>query len=346
MLNLRPFRTRLLLIAGASFLLVLGLPPRNVQANTIIVTNTADSGPGSLRQAIADAASGDTITFAVTGTITLTSGQLVIPEYKTLTITGPDSPGLTISGNNTSRIIFVDYWATLTLSRLTLTNGDSVCCGAAIRNCAILNLIEVTITDNAVHFNNCLGCGGAGILNEPGATLAITNTTISGNHALGANNTGGGINNYSALTLNNVTITNNYAATGGGIFSAPATTTNVQNTITANNAGSVTGADCSGSGAFNSRGYNLIGDTTGCTITGTMTGNITNVDAMLGPLANYGGLTKTQALFLGSPAIDAGSDATCALTDQRGVLRPLGSHCDIGAFEGTWYPHYFPFMAR
>src|ERR1700751_270817 len=69
----------------------------SVQANVITVTNTNDSGPGSLRQALADASDGNTITFAVTGTIGLTSGWLLIA--KNITISGPSPDQLTIDGN-------------------------------------------------------------------------------------------------------------------------------------------------------------------------------------------------------------------------------------------------------
>jgi hypothetical protein len=56
-------------------------------------------------------------------------------------------------------------------------------------------------------------------------------------------------------------------------------------------------------------------------------------DAKLDPLADNGGLTWTMALGVGSPAIDTANDATCPLVDQRGVTRPQGPHCDVGAFE-------------
>ena len=70
----------------------------------------------------------------------------------------------------------------------------------------------------------------------------------------------------------------------------------------------------------------------GCTITGDLTGNITGQDPLLGPLQNNGGPTETHALLPDSPAIDAGADTACPAADQRGVARPLGSACDIGAF--------------
>ena len=75
-------------------------------ATTITVTNTNDSGPGSLRQALADAIDGDTVTFAVTGTITLTSGGLVID--KDVTISGPGADQLSIDGNQGDLCFGVD----------------------------------------------------------------------------------------------------------------------------------------------------------------------------------------------------------------------------------------------
>jgi len=65
-------------------------------------------------------------------------------------------------------------------------------------------------------------------------------------------------------------------------------------------------------------------------------GSLNNTDPKLGPLANNGGPTLTMALGPGSPALNHANNATCPLTDQRGVLRPQQGHCDIGAFEQTF----------
>ena len=93
------------------------------------------------------------------------------------------------------------------------------------------------------------------------------------------------------------------------------------------------------SGSPTSLGYNLIGDDTGCGYT-PGTGDLLNVDPLLGPLRDNGGDTETHALLPGSPAIDQIPTELCVVdTDQRGVLRPQGSACDVGAYElemGQW----------
>jgi hypothetical protein len=61
--------------------------------------------------------------------------------------------------------------------------------------------------------------------------------------------------------------------------------------------------------------------------------NIITTDPMLGALGNYGGFTQTIPLLANSSAINTGNDATCAATDQRGIARPQGAHCDIGSYE-------------
>ena len=91
---------------------------------TVTVTNNNDSGPGSLRDAIADSATGDTIQFAsslASRTITLSNGQLVI--NKNLTIDATGASNLTISGNNTSRVILTEGSTNVTLKNLIVANG-------------------------------------------------------------------------------------------------------------------------------------------------------------------------------------------------------------------------------
>jgi len=92
-------------------------------AATITVTNTNDSGAGSLRQALAYANDGDTITFAVTGTIGLTTGELMVT--KSITISGPGAANLALDGNRTYRVLHIGSSRTVTISDLTIRNGHT-----------------------------------------------------------------------------------------------------------------------------------------------------------------------------------------------------------------------------
>src|SRR5258706_12785192 len=92
------------------------------RAATITVTSTADSGAGSLRDAIATASSGDTINISVTGTITLT-GTLMIS--KSLTISGPGASDLAVSGNNAARVFTGNSGATGARSGRTSRKGKA-----------------------------------------------------------------------------------------------------------------------------------------------------------------------------------------------------------------------------
>jgi hypothetical protein len=120
-----------------------------------------------------------------------------------------------------------------------------------------------------------------------------------------------------------------------------------QNTIIARNFDHSSGAkapDCSGPGTLISGGHNLIGDDLGCTFTAASGDQVgtsgSPINPLLVALANNGGFTKTMALKSGSPAINHGSPlrpgsggTACAAKDQRGVKRPQGPRCDIGAYE-------------
>lgn len=97
-------KLRLLVVTVVLFCATI-MPAR---ARTITVTNTNDNGPGSLRQALHDANDGDTINFAVTGTITLTSGGL--PINKSITISGPGADQLSIDGNQAIVVFGVFFW--------------------------------------------------------------------------------------------------------------------------------------------------------------------------------------------------------------------------------------------
>ncbi len=208
---------------------------------------------------------------------------------------------------------------------------------------------ELTIDSTAIS-SNASDVNGGGIAACDSDPMTITNSTISGNSAL----TGGGLSNDACgsgslmdTQLNNVTITANTAYESGGGIDNTSAPLLVDNSIVAGNQiddGLVTADDCAGAAASGG-GFNLIG-VAGCGIADGVDGNqvgslATPLDPFLGVLADNGGSTETHALLTGSPAIDNGDPgdpiegipSTCESVDQRGISRPQGAACDIGAFE-------------
>jgi len=199
--------------------------------------------------------------------------------------------------------------------------GDYMSEGGGIRT----GPARLYIEDSLIHNNT--SSTGAGIF-IGGGSVVLRNTTISGNIA---SKFGGGITNRGgSLTTNNVTITNNIADDGGGgIHNEAGGRVTLENSILAGNS-SGWANDCGGT--IGTLGYNLIGDDSNCTFT-PATGDWVNIDSNLEPLADNGGPTQTHELLGISPAIHSANDLSCESTDQRGVSRPQGLHCDIGAFE-------------
>ena len=221
-------------------------------ADIIIVTNTNDSGPGSLRDALAIANDGDTIdATGISGTILLTSGELQITHN--LTINGPGAGTLAVNGNHTSRV-FDNMVRNVTISGLSITNGSITTTGGGGifndgGNSATLTLNNCTVTGNDAEFgggivnmngtltvNNCTISnnggifGGGGISNiafDGTATLIITNSTISGNSAGDyaggiANVTGGSVTTTASVTVSNSTLSGNSVfGEGGAIANRP-----------------------------------------------------------------------------------------------------------------------------
>jgi hypothetical protein len=198
----------------------------------------------------------------------------------------------------------------------------------------------VTLNNSTVSGNTAANTDGGGILND--GSLILNNSTVSGNTA---NYGGGGLGNRGFIALNSSTVSGNTANGGGGISNFD--TVILQNTILAENTASGTGLDCEGS--IGSSGYNLVGNTSGCTFTPT-DGDLINIDPKLGPLEGSPGY---HPLLPGSPAINAGNPAGCTdhlgnplLTDQRGVSRV--GRCDIGSYEyeGVSIQIFLPIILR
>ena len=326
---------------------------------TITVTNTNDSGPGSLRQAVADANDGDTINFALTypATITLTSGQLVVGS--SVTISGPGADQLSVNGNHSSSVFYITSGKTVTISGLTITNGNATGGnGGGIYN----DQATLTVTNSTLSSNSA-GGGGGGIYNNVG-TLMVTNSALSGN-------SGGGIyNNVGTLIVTNSTLSSN---SGGGIFNfsvwpGNATVSVSASTLSGNSGVAISisntgvcfpivgcqfgtsaleigdtilnagpsGINISNSqGTVTSHGYNLSSDLGGGFLTAT--GDQLSTDPLLGPLQDNGGPTFTHELLPGSPAINMGNPTFTPPPnyDQRGpgFDRVRNGRIDIGAFE-------------
>ncbi len=200
---------------------------------TITVTSAADSGVGSLRAAIAQAQGGDTIQFdssLANQTITLTSGQLEVD--KDLTIDGQNTPGLTISGNNASRVFFVQGdppWepVEVTLKHLTIADGKTTEKGEDGAGAGLWTFSSTTLTlENTTFKNNhANGEGGGAIYAGWRSTNLVINSTFennssSGNSLTGKSERGGGaiaVKSESSLTVRDSQFISNTGINGGAI---------------------------------------------------------------------------------------------------------------------------------
>ncbi len=355
------------------------------RATTYTVTTTADDATGvsctatpsqcnTLRDAVFSASSGnDSINFSSLfnspQTITLTGPEIVISHD--VTISGPGANLLAISGNNVSRIFRVASGAVLTLAGATIRDGLAGDVGGGIVSDGGLSLSFCVVTGNTAPGSNTGGgvyeAGGSAIFfactfddNSAGtggavqvinASATFTNCTLSGNVA---SVNGGAIDFHpftgaQELTVLNTTIAYNRSPATGGILADSSTTsvgasaTTIGNTLFGNNGGASLGTTGANPSTFTSSGFNLASDGGGGFLTGS--DDQTNTDPKLGPLSLNGGTTPSHALLGGSPALDAGKNASSPLLpfDQRSALRPFtipgtvapsgGDHSDIGAVE-------------
>jgi hypothetical protein len=231
--------------------------------------------------------------------------------------------------------------------------------GGAIDNSGRLSVLGCTLSFNTVRGGNGgnaglgsypAGNGYGGAIHNTG-TFAVTNSTFVHNLAGGGDRlylppgpvgtgNGGAIATFGSMSASHVTVAGNAATNGMGPFGVSSNLISLgggiyasnnapvlQNAILANNF-----AGSNSFGALIDQGNNLSSDNS-CHFTAP--GSLNNTDPRLGPLDDYGGPTPTMALLGGSPAIDAGLAANCVATDQRGVARPFGAGCDIGAFESA-----------
>jgi hypothetical protein len=271
-------------------------------ADIITVTNTNDSGSGSLRQALADANDGDTINFAVTGTIGLTSGELLVS--RSITISGPGATNLGVNANAKSRVFHIAPGKTVAISALTITNGyaknQPVLDGGGIYNDhATLTVGNCTISNNSAFRD------GGGVHNAGAATMTLNGCVINANRT---GNDGGGVCNdgtggAAILGINNSTVSNNTAYHGAGICNdgrmKGATLLQISNTTLNNNsAGDDAGAILN------------VADTKGTAILSNCTVSGNSAQSYGGGINNLAGLTVSNTTFSGNSANFGASIAT------------------------------------
>lgn len=198
------------LAMAVAFWGLLGAVPFRIQGATLRVTSTADSGAGSLRAALASANNGDTIdATGLAGTITLTSGQLVIED--SVVIFGPGAAVLTVSGNSAFRVFEVTG-TEVTIHDLRIANGASADSGGGMHVTGTPG--NTTVLHGCIVADNSATANGGGIRNSGGATLDIRGCVISGNTA---GSSGGGIHNdNSTLMISTSTLSDNTAGESGG----------------------------------------------------------------------------------------------------------------------------------
>jgi hypothetical protein len=241
------------------------------QANIITVTNTNDSGPGSLRQALVDSQDGDTVDFdpLLKGqTISVTSAELVINESITITGLGPNLLAVSRAQKAAAfRIYHLMPGHSVTIQGLTISNGlapDFDCGGGILDEGSSLVLTNCTVSGNSTD-----GTGG-GICVDANATLTIESSTLSDNYA---GDYGGGLANGGALTINNSTLSGNRGEFAAGAilngFNGDASLIVSNSTLSENT------TQLHGGGIFNG-GQSTISNSTFSGNSGTTAGAIVN----------------------------------------------------------------------
>lgn len=201
----------------------------------LTVTNTYDSGAGSLRDAIGSAGAGDTVVFAagVSGQVALLTPLSI---GQSLSIEGPGAASLTLDGRNSVRVIDVTA-GDVTLSGITIANGSTTGTGAGVQvaNGASLTVADSTFTGNAA-------ANGGAIANLVGSTVSIDRCTFRANTTTGVG--GGAVIVQGTADIRDSTFAGNTAPINGGALNvqSSATLSLINSTLSGNISGSLGGA--------------------------------------------------------------------------------------------------------
>jgi hypothetical protein len=343
----------------------------------------AAGSPGTDTITFASSLNGGTITLSGTSLLVTSSVTIIGPGADLLTIHGNGASrvfnvssgveatmrGLTVTGGYAGDGGGIYNSGELTLDQVIVKTNDATNMGGGVyvASTGYLTLTNSTIDDNDAIY------GGAifGHFNT-GTRLIVTGSTISNNRAASgaginffsvastgsavgtidrstiSNNIGnGGVRvRYSSanLTITNSTIAYNKGDYGGGLSLIDSSNVTLTNTIISENRNAANTADNDIQGVGTPTGtYNLIGKGGNGGLTGTGNVTLTSGSALLAPLGDYGGKTRTHALLVNSPALDKGFNSLAGAADQRGAPRPVdlagatnvstGNYADIGAFE-------------
>ena len=283
------------------------------------LANAGQSGGGAVFSRGVLAVSGSTFSGNSAPSASGTSGG-AINSSGALTVTGSSFTGNT--GQEGGAIFNQSTTATATVTSSTFTGNQATIYGGG----ALLNADgSMTVTGDTFSGNS--GPGGGVLDND--ATVHISASTFTANTAGG--NGGGAVQNFGTVTITQSTLSGNSSPFGADIYNYTGFTLSISTSIIGSGQ---QGSNCGGAAAITDAGYNL--DTgTSCGFSAA-SHSLTSTNPQLGPLASNGGPTQTMALPAGSPAVDAipASTAGCTgSTDQRGITRPQGSGCDIGAYE-------------
>ncbi|HET8756141.1 MAG TPA: choice-of-anchor Q domain-containing protein, partial [Solirubrobacteraceae bacterium] len=339
--------TRVVLAAVCALLALPG-----VASADVVVDATADGpsdgsctdGDCTLREAVATAPAGETV-IVPAGDYALVS-DLVVPRDMTIQGAGARSTTIRRDIEFPGRVLSIDSLAAANVSGVLITGGtvpaaagggilveagaelhlsDSAVEGNdADRGGGIVSSGTLVVERSTLAFNGADGGqsdGRGGGLYVAAGTASLENSTISSNSA---EVDGGGIYTQANLDLTNVTIADNF---GGGLDQefAGAQRTLATSVLLARNLG----GNCGGT-TIVIESTNGLSDDGACEFDGSE--NQVVPDSRLDFLADNGGETDTHALLFDSPAVDAGA-TPCVATDQRGIDRPQGDACDIGAVE-------------